>query len=118
MISSNMAETTTKALDLLIAKNPPKGVADAVMRLQRVVKTYAADDGAFNPVDFTESDLSEATRVFEAAARKDLSGYDTAARSAHASFRAGMNEAHDSKDRTKCRVTLIVDLAVAVAKSL
>ena len=118
MIPSDLADTTTQALESLADKTPPKQVAEAVNRLKRVVTMYASDGEEFNPVDFTESDLSEGTKVFEEAARKEVDNYFSAARDAHAIFRGGMNVAQDSKDRTKCRVTLITDLAGVVAEKL
>ena len=118
MIPSSIAESTIQALDGLAEKGPPNNIAQAVERVKKVVDNNTAEEGAFSPIDFTESDLSEAIKVFEAAARKDLDGSDTEARSAHATFRGGMNQARDADDRTKCRTTLIVDLAAAIAKKL
>ena len=61
--------------------------------MRRVATTYATDEATFNPVDFTESDLSEATKVFEAAARKHVTGFDGAIGSYLSDFRAAMNTA-------------------------
>lgn len=118
MIPSKQADTVNQALHILSQRNPPAEVAAAVERLQRVVATYAGDDDTFVPVDFTESDLNEAMRVFETAARKEVSGYMEATKSAHQTFRTGMNHAVDQKERVKCRTTLIVEVVVAVAKKL
>ncbi|NKB44424.1 MAG: hypothetical protein GKS03_09130 [Alphaproteobacteria bacterium] len=118
MIPSKTAETVDKALDLLLEKDPHPEIIAAVERLKRIIATYAGDDDAFVPVDFTESDLSEGTRVFEGAGRKHINGYGEATRSATRTFRDGMNMAHTSKERTKCRTTLIVELLVAVVKKL
>lgn len=118
MIPSKTAETVDQALDMLAAKDPHPEVMAAVERMKRIIATYAGDEDAFVPVDFTESDLSEGTRVFEAAARKHINGYGEAIRPATKAFRDGMNMAHTSKERTKCRTTLIVALIVAVVKKL
>ena len=118
MIPSKTAETMDQALDALAAKNPSGSIKDAISRFKRVIATYAGDDDAFVPVDFTESDLGEGIRVFEAAARKEISGYGEATRAAMKSFRDGMNLAQDQKQRIKCRTTLIVELVVAVIKKL
>ena len=118
MIPSKQADTVTQALDILSQRNPPAEVAAAVERLKRVVATHAGDADAFVPVDFTESDLNEAMRVFEAAARKEISGYVEATRTANQTFRTNMNHANDQKERVKCRTTLIVHQVVAVVKNL
>lgn len=118
MIPSKTADTMDQALDLLLAKKPSGALKDAIARFKRVISTYAGDEDAFVPVDFTESDLGEGLRVFEAAARKDVRGYDEATRAAHKSFRDGMNLAQDQKQRIKCRTTLIVELTVVVVKKL
>ena len=118
MIPSDLADTTTQALDTLVAQNPPNSIGEAVKRLKQVVSAYTGDDDAFNPVDFTESDLSEGTKIFESAARKEVGGYFEATRSAHSAFRAGMNKAQGSRERTKCRATQIIDLAAVVAEKI
>lgn len=118
MIPSKTAETMGQALDILAAKNPSGGVKDAIAGFKRVIATYAGDADAFVPVDFTESDLGEGLRVFEAAARKDVSGYEGATRVPHKTFREGMNMAQDQKQRIKCRTTLILELIVVVVKKL
>lgn len=118
MIPSKHADTIQQALDILSAKEPPAAVVSAIERLKRVVDTYAGDDTTFNPVDFTESDLSEAIKVFEAAVRKEVDGYTMAARAAQEKFRTAMNNAEEQKDRIKCRTTLIVELIVVAAKKL
>jgi len=118
MIPGKTAETLDKALDMLVEKDPHPEIIAAIERLKRIVATYAGEDDAFVPVDFTESDLSEGTRVFESAGRKHINGYGEATRKATKAFRDGMNLAHTSKERTKCRTTLIVELIVAVVKKL
>jgi len=118
MIPSKHADTVQQALDILTSKSPPTAVQAAVDRMKRVVTTYAGDDTTFNPVDFTESDLSEAIKVFESAARKEIDGYVHAAQPAQDKFRTAMNEALDQKERIKCRTTLIVEMVVVVAKKL
>lgn len=118
MIPSKHADTVQQALDILIAKKPPQNVASAVERLKKVVATHAGDDTSFNPVDFTESDLSEAIKVFESAARKEIDGYALNIQPAQEKFRAGMNNAVEQKERIKCRTTLIVEMVVAAAKKL
>lgn len=118
MIPSKHADTVQQALDILMSKDPPAPVVAAIERLQRVVKTHAGDDTSFNPVDFTESDLSEAIKVFESAARKEIDGYALAAQSAQEKFRSAMNDAVEQKDRIKCRTTLIVEIIVVAAKKL
>lgn len=118
MIPSKHADTVQQALDILITKEPPTAVTAAVERLKHVVKTHAGDDTTFNPVDFTESDLSEAIKVFESAARKEIDGYTFGAQRAQEKFRSAMNDAVEQKDRIKCRVTLVVELVVAAAKKL
>ena len=118
MIPSKTADTMNQALDVLAAKNPSGAIKDAIARFKRVIDTYGGGADAFVPVDFTESDLGEGIRVFEAAARKEISGYGEATRAAMKSFRDGMNLAKDQKERTKCRTTLIVELVVAVIKKL
>jgi hypothetical protein len=116
MIPTKHADTVTQALDILDAKNPPPSVADASARIRRVVLTHAGDETTFNPMDFTESDLSEAIKVFEAAGRKDVSGFDGATRAAQDEFRQAMNEAQEQRHRVKARINLVVQLIVAAAK--
>jgi len=118
MIPIKHAETVDQALDILAQKNPSAELKAAIDRLKRVVSTYAGDEGAFVPVDFTESDLNEATRVFEAAARKEVTGYAGATVVAQRTFREAMNKAEGQQGRIKCRTTLIVELVVSVAKKL
>ena len=118
MIPSKQADTVNQALDILSQRNPPGEVAAAVERLKRVVATHAGDADAFVPVDFTESDLNEAMRVFEAAARKEISGYIEATKTANQTFRSKMNAAVDQKERVKCRTTLIVEQVVVVVRKL
>ncbi len=118
MIPTKLANTMTQALDALDAKSPPDIVADAAARVRRVATTYAADETSFNPVDFTESDLSEATKVFEAAARKQINGFDGAIEGFLGEFRDAMNKAEGQKDRIKARVTLVVQEIATAAKRL
>lgn len=118
MIPSKHADTVQQALDILVAKNPPTAVQNAIDRLKRVVATHAGDDTSYNPVDFTESDLSEAIKVFESAARKEIDGYALNVKAAQEKFRSAMNDAVEQKERIKCRTTLIVEMVVAVAKKL
>lgn len=118
MIPSKHADTVQQALDILVAKKPPTAVQAGIDRLKRVIATYAGDDTTFNPVDFTESDLSEAIKVFESAARKEIDGYALAIRPVQDKFRSAMNTAMDQKERIKCRTTLIVEMVVVVAKKL
>jgi hypothetical protein len=118
MIPTKLADMMTQALDALDAKGPPGILADASARMRRVATTYAADETSFNPVDFTESDLSEATKVFELAARKHVAGFDGAIADFLTEFRSAMNTAEGQKDRIKARVTLVVQEVATAAKRL